>query len=102
MIYQQVRFGLCILAHSSDKIFTARPLTKICKSLIKHKEINFDSITFITYVKEMPNLHTHTHNTLISDPFGVVKLCCLRGEGRRGREGRVMNGVRMKHMITLQ
>ena len=43
--------------------------TNICrsaiseKSLIKHTEINFESILFITYVKEMPNLHTHTHNT---------------------------------------
>ena len=33
--------------------------------------------------------------------FGV-KFCSLRGEGRRGWEGRVKNGVRMKHMITLE
>ena len=46
------------------------------------------------YVKEMPNLHT-----LINDSFGVVKFCSSRGEGRRGLEGRVMNGVRMKHNI---
>jgi hypothetical protein len=32
-----------------------------------------------TYVKKMPNLHTHT---LISVSFGVVKFCSLRGEGR--------------------
>ena len=44
----------------------------------------------------MPNLHTHT---LISVSFGVVKFCSLRGEGRRGREGRVKNGLRMKHRI---
>ena len=51
----------------------------------------------------MPNLHTHTHNThLINDSFGVVKFCSLRGEGRKGWEGRVKNGVRMKHMITLE
>ena len=46
----------------------------------------------------MPNLHTHT---FISDSFVVVKFCSLREEGRRGWEGRVKNGVRMKHMITL-
>ena len=45
----------------------------------------------------MPNLHT-----LISDSFGVVKFCSLREEGRMGWEGRVKNGVRMKHMITLE
>ena len=50
----------------------------------------------------MPNLHTHTQRTLIGVSFGVVKFCSLRGEGRRGWEGRVMNGVRMKHMITLE
>ena len=33
--------------------------------------------------------------------FGVVKFCGLRGEGRRGSEGRLKNGVRMKLMITL-
>ena len=54
------------------------------------------------YVKEMPNLHTHTQHILISDSFGVVKFCSLRGEGRRGWEGRVKNGVRMNHMITLE
>ena len=48
------------------------------------------------YVKEMPNLHTHTQHILISDSFGVVKFCSLRGEGR------VKNGVRMNHMITLE
>ena len=32
--------------------------------------------------------------------FGVVKFCILRGEGRKGWEGRLKNGVRMKHMIT--
>ena len=42
-----------------------------------------------------------TQHTLIGDPFGVVKLCSLRGEGRRGWEGRDKNGVRMKHMFTL-
>ena len=29
-------------------------------------------------------------------------FCRLRGEGRRGWKGRVKNGVRMKHMITLE
>ena len=42
-------------------------------------------------MKEMPNLHT-----LISDSFWVVKFCSLRGEDRRGWEGRLKNGVRMK------
>ena len=42
----------------------------------------------------MPNLHSQS-NTLI----GVVKI--LRGEGRRGWEGILKNGERMKHMITL-
>ena len=45
-------------------------------------------------------MHTHTINT-ISEPFGVVEFCSLRGEGRRDWEGRVKNGMRMKHMITL-
>ena len=49
------------------------------------------------YAKEMPNLHT-----LISDLFWVVKFCRLRGEGRTGWEGRIKNGVRMKHIITLE
>ena len=39
---------------------------------------------------------------LISDSFGVVKLCSLRREGRRGWEDMVENKVRMKHMITLE
>ena len=64
---------------------------------MKRTEINFESIPSITYVKEIPNMHT-----LISDPFGAVKFCSLRGEGRRGWEGRVKKGVRMKHMITLE
>ena len=51
------------------------------------------------YVKEMPNLNTHT---LISVSFGVVKFCSLTEEGRRGFEGRVKNGVRIKHMISLE
>ena len=34
---------------------SAQSYTKICreKSLIKHKEIKFDSIVYTTYVKEM-------------------------------------------------
>ena len=40
----------------------------------------------------MPNLHTHTHNMHSLD----VKICSLRGEGRRGLEGRLKNGVRIK------
>ena len=51
-------------------------------------------------MKVTPNLHTHTTQThLVS--FGVVKFCSLRGEGKRGWEGRVKNGVRIKHMFTL-
>ena len=33
--------------------------------------------------------------------FGVVKFYSLREEGKRGLEGRVKNGVRMKHIFTL-
>jgi hypothetical protein len=58
--------------------------------------MDFESILFIMNVKEMPNLHTHTQHALISGAFGVVKFCSLRGEGRRGWEGRLNNGVRMK------
>ena len=57
-----------------------------------------ESIPSILYVKMTPNLHTQ--HTYISDSFGVVKFCSLRGEGRRGWERRVKNGVRMKHMIN--
>ena len=39
---------------------------------------------------------THIHH----GSFGVVKFCSLREVGRRGWEGRLMNGVRMKQMIT--
>ena len=51
----------------------------------------------------MQNLHTNTHtqHAIISGSFGVVKFCNLRGGGRRGWEGSLKNGVRMKHMITL-
>ena len=49
----------------------------------------------------MPNRHIHTQYTLINGSFGVVKFCSLRGEGKRGWEGGLKNGVRMKHMITL-
>ena len=52
-------------------------------------------------MKEMPNIYTHTQHTFISDSFGVLKFYSLRGEGRRGWEGRIKNGVRRKHMITL-
>ena len=40
-------------------------------------------------------------HTLISDLFGVVKYCSLRGEVRRDWEVGLWYGVRMKHMITL-
>ena len=45
---------------------------------------------------------THTQHTLISDSFGVLNFCSLRGEGRKGWIDRVKNGIRMKHMITLE
>ena len=68
---------------------SARSYTKIYRlvikewSLIKHNEINFDSIVYTTYVKEMSYLHTHNIQwyTLINDLFGDVKSCDLRGEG---------------------
>ena len=53
------------------------------------------------HLKEMLNLYTHTQHALIIGSFGVVKFCSLRGEGRWGLEGRLKNGVRMKHVITL-
>ena len=52
------------------------------------------------YVNDIPNLHTQ--HTLISYPFGLVMFCSLRGEGRRDWESRVKNGVKMKHMFTLE
>ena len=58
--------------------------------------MDFDSISSITYVKEMPNLHTHS----LVIHLGVVKFCGLRGEDKRGWEGRIKNGVRRKLMIT--
>ena len=64
---------------------------------MKLTEINFESIHSITYVRDAKSAHT-----LISDLFGVVKFCSLIEEGRRGWEGRVKNGVRMKHRITLE
>jgi hypothetical protein len=48
----------------------------------------------------MPNLHTH--NKQKSETVGVVTFSSLSGKGRIGWEGRVKNGVRMKHMITLE
>ena len=48
----------------------------------------------------MPNLHKIAQHTLISGSFGVVHFFSVRGEGRKGWEGKLKNGVRMKHMIT--
>ena len=42
--------------------------------------------------------YTYSHLFVL---FGVVKFCSLRGEGRRGWEGLLKNGVRMKHLITV-
>ena len=50
----------------------------------------------------MPNLHTYTTHTFISDLFGVVKFCSLIGKRRWGWEGRVKNGVRIKHTAILE
>ena len=49
----------------------------------------------------MPNLHTKTQHTVISVHLRIVKFCSLRGEGRMSWKGRLKNGVRMKHMITI-
>ena len=43
----------------------------------------------------------HTQHTFTIDSFEVVKFFILRGEGRRGWERRVKNGVRIKHVITV-
>ena len=45
--------------------------------------------------------HSNTQHTLISDSFGVVKSCSVRGEGRRDLEEGLRYGVKMNHMITL-
>ena len=50
------------------------------------------------HVCEWDAKSAHTQRTLINDSFGVVKFYSLRGEGRRGWEGRVKNGVRMKQL----
>ena len=50
---------------------------------------------------ERCQIYTHKQHTLNSGSFGVVKFCSLRGEGRRGSEGRLKNGVIMRHMIKL-
>ena len=69
---------------------------------MKHKDINYGSIVFISYVKEMSILHTHTQHTLISDLFGDLKYYCLRGKSRRNWGKGLWYGVRIKHMITLK
>ena len=56
---------------------------------------------FFYHVCEGDAKSAHTQHTLNSGSFGVVKFFSLRGEGRLGWEGRLKNGVRMKHMITL-
>ena len=46
-------------------------------------------------------IFTHTHYTF---SFGFIwgwKSCSLRGEGRRGWERRVKNGVRIKHILLI-
>ena len=48
---------------------SARSYTKICRlvireyTLIKQREINFDSIVYTTYGKDMSYLHTHNTHT---------------------------------------
>ena len=65
------------------------------KRKIKHKEIYFDS-----NVKEMSYLYTNVH-TLISDYFGVVQSCGLKGGGKMDFEVGLRYGVKIHHMITL-
>ena len=48
--------------------------------------MNFASIIYNAYVKEVSYLLTHTIHTLINDLFGIIKSCGLRGEGRRDRK----------------
>ena len=52
------------------------------------------------YVRHDKSLHPHTTHPHLGS-FGVVKFCSLRGEDRRGWEGWLKNGVRMKHMFTV-
>ena len=46
--------------------------------------------------------YLHIIHTLISDSFGVVKYCGLRGEGKRDKEEGLRYGVKVYHMITFR
>ena len=61
------------------------------------KKTNVDSIGF-SFVH---SIEIEAHSVRPQTNIQVVKFCSLRGEGGRGWEGRVKNGVRMKLMITL-
>ena len=56
---------------------------------------------FLSCMWKRCQICTQTQHTLISVSFAIVKFCNLRGEGRWGWQGRVRNGVRMKHIIAL-
>ena len=51
--------------------------------------------------RDAKSAYTHKTHSLVTN-LGFIKFCNLRGEGRMGWEGRVKNGVRMKHKITLE
>ena len=62
--------------------------------------MNFEVI--LHFMKKLSLYIVSNHRIFFQNRFiWVLKFCSLRGEGRRVWEGRVKNGVRMKHMITL-
>ena len=68
----------------------------------KNTQKSISYLYFLSRTWKRYQICTHTQHTLINDSFGVVKFCSLKGEGRRGWEGMVKNGVRKKHMIILE
>ena len=66
---------------------------------IKFKDLNLKlfnimNITFLSHIRKRCQITKHTHNT-----YSLGLICSLRGDGRRGWEARLKNGVRMKQMI---
>ena len=63
--------------------------------------VDFFTISPETVKTEYRWFRSNLVNIEVGDSFGVVKFCSLRGEGWKGWERRVKNGVRMKHMIPV-